>query len=110
MPKGRLASVLKVLIQFAIALVLSTGLIQPTQATERDPKQRAEFKRANPCPATGKGTGACPGYVMDHIRPLCAGGPDTPANMQWQTVAEAKEKDRLEARECRELRRAGRKA
>jgi hypothetical protein len=31
---------------------------------------------------------------------LCAGGADSTKNMQWQTVAEAKKKDGLEAREC----------
>jgi len=25
------------------------------------------------------------GDVRDHIVPLCSNGPDTPANMQWQT-------------------------
>lgn len=41
-----------------------------------------------------------PGHVVDHIIPLCAGGPDTPENMQWQTIAAAKKKDVLERREC----------
>jgi len=40
------------------------------------------------------------GYVVDHIVPLECGGSDTPANMQLQTVAEAKIKDRTE-RNCR---------
>ena len=35
-----------------------------------------------------------PGYVVDHIVPLACGGPDAPSNMQWQTIAEAKAKDR----------------
>ena len=63
----------------------------------------AEFQRLNPCPTTGKRTGACPGYVKDHIKPLCAGGEDAVSNMQWQTVEEAKAKDVLERRECRAL-------
>lgn len=42
-----------------------------------------------------------PGYVVDHIRPLACGGADTPANMQWQTVAEAKVKDKWERAGCR---------
>jgi len=37
-----------------------------------------------------------PGYVVDHIIPLKRGGKDIPANMQWQTKAEAKAKDRWE--------------
>ena len=44
--------------------------------------------------------GACPGYVVDHVKPLCAGGADAPANMQWQTVQDGKAKDRDERRLC----------
>src|SRR5262249_47195941 len=40
------------------------------------------------------------GYVIDHIIPLECGGADAPSNMQWQTVQEAKIKDRSE-RNCR---------
>jgi hypothetical protein len=40
------------------------------------------------------------GYVVDHIVPLECGGADVPSNMQWQTVQEAKIKDRSE-RNCR---------
>jgi len=60
--------------------------------------------KQHPGPATGKSRGACPGYVVDHVKPLCAGGPDHPSNMQWQTAAEAKKKDRLQAEECRDHR------
>jgi hypothetical protein len=56
----------------------------------------AAFQRAHPCPATGKPTGACPGFDRDRIIALCRGGPDSAANMQWQTIAEAKAKDRWE--------------
>jgi hypothetical protein len=40
------------------------------------------------------------GYVIDHIKPLACGGADAPSNMQWQTVAEGKAKDRIERRGC----------
>jgi hypothetical protein len=55
-----------------------------------------EFKRTHPCPATGDSTGPCPGYVIDHIKPLYKGGCDCPENMQWQTDSAAKEKDKWE--------------
>jgi hypothetical protein len=41
-----------------------------------------------------------PGYVVDHVVPLCAGGADAPSNMQWQTVEDAKVKDRQERAQC----------
>ena len=41
-----------------------------------------------------------PGYVVDHVVPLCAGGADAPSNMQWQTVEEGKVKDRQERASC----------
>lgn len=77
----------------------------PAQAMPRSKAARAEFVRSHPCPATGHKRGACPGYVVDHVVPLCAGGPDHHTNMQWQTVAAAKAKDREEARQCAAKRR-----
>jgi hypothetical protein len=62
----------------------------------RSPHARTEFKKANPCPSTGRTHGACPGYVIDHVKPLKRGGADRPSNMQWQTKAAAKEKDKWE--------------
>lgn len=63
---------------------------------KRNPAVRREFRRQYPCPATGMTTGACPGYVVDHIVPLKRGGADQPPNMQWQTTADANAKDRVE--------------
>jgi hypothetical protein len=58
----------------------------------RSPVARSAFQSSHPCPATGKTSGACPGYVIDHITPLKRGGADAPSNMQWP----AKAKDRVE--------------
>src|SRR4051812_32494455 len=62
----------------------------------RSAPAKHSFRKAHPCPATGSASGACPGYVIDHITALKRGGADHPANMQWQTLADAKAKDRVE--------------
>ena len=36
------------------------------------------------------------GYIIDHIVPLSKGGCDCPSNMQWQTIEDAKRKDKTE--------------
>ena len=41
-----------------------------------------------------------PGYVIDHVIPLACGGLDTPSNLQWQSVAESKAKDKWERKGC----------
>ena len=84
---------------FALTLLLALPLTAYA-AAPRSAKARADFVKANPCPTTGKPRGICPGYVVDHRYPLCAGGLDAPANMQWQTGAEAKIKDREERKMC----------
>lgn len=63
---------------------------------KRSEAERDAFLRQHPCPATGKTSGACPGYVVDHVTPLKRGGADNPSNMQWQTADEAKAKDKWE--------------
>ena len=78
------------------------------EAAPRSSAAVAQFKRMSPCPATGGGRGPCPGYVVDHVEPLCAGGLDVPANMQWQEAQAAKAKDVDERRLCRALKREAR--
>jgi hypothetical protein len=83
------------------ALLLAGLLALPAfGATHRDPAVAREFQKEHPCPSTGKRTGSCPGYIRDHIKPLCAGGADRVSNMQWQTTAEAKKKDKVERKQC----------
>ena len=71
-----------------------------TASEYRSYSVKHEFQRQHPCPSTGRTTGACPGYIKDHIRALDCGGPDSVENMQWQTVAEAKAKDKWERKGC----------
>ena len=63
---------------------------------QRSPAARRSFMASHPCPATGKTSGACKGYVIDHVVPQKRGGADAPGNMQWQTTAAARAKDKVE--------------
>ena len=67
---------------------------------KRSRAARDSFMRQHPCPSTGRTSGRCPGYVVDHVRALVCGEADAPSNMQWQTTAAGKAKDRTE-RYCR---------
>lgn len=85
------------------ALILLLAVASMAEAAPRSRAAVAQFKLQQPCPATGQTRGACPGYVVDHIEPLCANGADAPSNMQWQPADEAKAKDRQEWARCRAL-------
>lgn len=59
------------------------------------------FRREHPCPATGKTTGACPGWEMNHVVPLACGGCDVVSNLDWmpdsiKTCADPHCRDRFE--------------
>ena len=84
-----------------LTMLLAVLLVGSAWPGERSRAVRAEFQRQQPCPATGAKRGPCRGYVVDHVVPLCAGGADHPANLQWQTVEQGKLKDREEVRQCR---------
>jgi hypothetical protein len=87
-----------------LLLILFLACTAVNAEVVRDPSQVRAFRRANPCPATGKTTGACPGWVADHVIPLCIGGVDEPRNLQWQRKEEALAKDKLEWEACRKAR------
>jgi hypothetical protein len=63
---------------------------------KRSKQATRAFRAMHPCPATGETKGTCPGFVIDHVRSLHHGGADAPENMQWQTVAAWRAKDRVE--------------
>jgi hypothetical protein len=89
----------------ALLLVLTVLSVSADARIHRNAGARHHFKQLHPCPATGRPTGKCPGYVIDHVKPLACGGADAPSNMQWQTVAEAKAKDKWERIGCAQGRR-----
>jgi hypothetical protein len=71
-----------------------------TGTAPRSTGARRAFQSQNPCPSTHRATGACPGYVVDHVEALACGGIDAPENMQWQSVEEGKAKDTWERKDC----------
>ena len=96
--------VLEAAARSVVAILIAQFALSYAVAAPRSTAAKAAFKREHPCPSTGHHHGACPGWVIDHVVPLCAGGSDSPLNMQWQTIYEAKSKDREEARMCRSMR------
>ena len=85
------------------ALLIAIGalaLVSPVDARERSQKAKNDFKHTHPCPANGNDHGRCPGYIIDHITALACGGADAPSNMQWQSEAESKAKDKWERNGC----------
>ena len=82
-------------------LLLAALISSDLGALPRSSAVRAEFVRSNPCPATGKPRGPCPGWEVDHRHALVCGGPDEAGNLQWLTVEEHRVKTRREVRECR---------
>jgi hypothetical protein len=69
-------------------------------AQARDAKQVYAFRKVNACPATGLNFGPCPGWVVDHVCPLCWGCLDNPFNMQWQEKQVSYIKDVFEREAC----------
>ena len=84
---------------FLVALVFLAPVADAR--IQRSQSARQAFARANACPATGLHKLPCRGYVIDHIRALACGGADNQINMQWQTIAEGKAKDKIERIGCK---------
>jgi hypothetical protein len=78
----------------ALALAISTpAAARCYRCAHRSREAKHEFEVA-----TGHPHG-WPSHVIDHVVPLACGGEDSPRNMQWQTISDAKAKDRWE-RNC----------
>ena len=41
------------------------------------------YRKVHPCPVTGKSSGTCPGWAINHVIPLAKGGCDSVSNLQW---------------------------
>ncbi len=89
----------------SIWLLIFCALLNTSAAwastNKRDKAQVRAFRNEQPCPATGLKRGACPGWHVDHIIALCAGGEDHPRNMQWITKEDHRFKTLVDVRECR---------
>ena len=88
-----------------ISLLILATSVAAGQPIQRSAAEVRAFRAENPCPATGRARGACPGWQVDHPKPLCAGGLDHRSNMAWLSVEDHKWKTFVDARECRKLRR-----
>jgi hypothetical protein len=88
------------LLIFAALVVCVPLPISALAKEHRSASVKREFQLTHPCPATGRTSGVRLGYVKDHILPLTCGGPDAVANLQWQTIRDAKAKDKWETKGC----------
>ena len=86
---------------FLCLMLFLTGGVEA--ACQRSGAVRRAFIRMHPCPSTGLSKLPCHGFILDHIIPLCANGPDSTSNLQWQSIEAAKAKDREERILCRKL-------
>lgn len=79
-------------------------LVMAAFSADAFPRSRAvlrEFQREHACPSSGAHRGACPGFEIDHIQALCAGGPDIIANLQWLSHEEHARKTKRDVAACR---------
>lgn len=83
-----------------LTLIPVSAFAYPCPQHTRSQAAKRAFVLTHPCPANGKRTTHCPGYFIDHIKPLACCGADAPSNMQWQSTKAAKAKDKIELKQC----------
>ena len=84
----------------AAAAAPATATAAPGTAAKSPPPSRPprassakeNFRKASPCPSTGRSSGSCPGYEVEHMNPPACGGADSPGNMQWVPASAARKK------------------
>jgi len=62
-----------ILYRVALAVALALCLVLAVSASAKEPRSasvKREFQLTQPCPSTGRTSGACPGYIKDHVKPL----------------------------------------
>ena len=94
----------------ALAIAFS-GVAAPDVVAQPIQRSQAEvraFRAESPCPATGRRSGPCKGWAVDHVRPLCAGGEDKPSNMQWIENVDHRFKTLVDVKECKKMARMAR--
>lgn len=92
------------MIRAGLLIALSSTMMLAQASLARSHSAFNAFRSVHACPATERHRGPCPGYQVDHIVALCAGGDDKPANMQWLTVEAHKLKTRGDVAVCRFMR------
>lgn len=90
-----------------LAALLVLGVVAQDFGPDDETSTRLRRAETPAMRAFHKLHGERPGYVVDHIIPLCAGGPDAVENLQWQARAASYRKDTFERQLCREMKRQG---
>ncbi len=99
---SRLALAVALACFMAPAAFAGAGAVASTDQAEvcaEDGRGGSAYSRAH---RTSHGPGRA-GFEHDHVVPLCLGGADAEANLVWQPLDEAREKDKLEAYACQQV-------
>lgn len=93
----------KLLLLLLLAGVQDVDMSQDIEVgTKRSPTPAMnEFRKQ-----TGYAQGR-PGWVIDHVVPLCSGAPDAVENLQWQDRAASYRKDVFERGLCAAMKKQG---